>query len=274
MNAELGRYLDWLKSHGVGFAVAEDLWHGGDHDAPLVEGEGATHAIELPGLPPFVEHRDPAAGVASDHATLDLARALLRGGHITPGCRFWDVGCGTGVLAVAAGLAGARTVVATDVDPEAIELARRTAAEAGVNVHFCRGSLLKPIPPQASADLVAANLPHKPVVAPFHLPVTQNGGREGDVVHRAFAAQASRRLAPGAKVFFFLHSLPHPRLLRHYDGAFDLTLLAWKRRFLGVDEYGDLQGHFRARARAGTSCVLEDGDRSFLVAGIWQAERR
>jgi ribosomal protein L11 methyltransferase len=68
-----------------------------------------------------------------------------------------DVGCGSGVLAIAAGLLGAGRVVGVDPDPVAIEA---TAANAGRNrlaarVHARRGSLPAHDGP---FDLVVANL--------------------------------------------------------------------------------------------------------------------
>jgi len=274
VNAALQGYLDWLRGHGLSFAVADGLWQGADHDGPLIEDDAETRPIELPGLPPFVEHRDPAAGIAADHATMLVAEALLRGGVVTPGCRFWDVGCGTAVLAVAAGLAGARTIVATELDARAITVARRTAAEAGINVQFFKGSLLEPIPAKGIAEVVVANLPHKPVPYGSRLPLGQDGGPDGDEVHGSFVAQAEERLAAGARIVFFLHSLPHPRLLARYTNTFDLTLLAWKRRFLAVSGYGFLQDHFLARRESNDSFVVDEGDRHFLLAGAWLAVRR
>jgi hypothetical protein len=271
---DLQRYLDWLEGHGTRFRVAEDLWQDSDHRGPLIVGDGETRAIELPGLPPFVEHRDPGSGLAADHATIFLARTLLGGGHLARGGRFWEIGCGTGVLAVMAGLAGARTIIATDIDARPLTLARRTAADANIAVTFCRGSLLEPVPLQAVAEVVTANLPHKPVAAPHVLPPTQDGGPEGDRVHCAFASQAEARLPEGTRVFFFLHSLPHPRVLHCYHESFELTLLAWKRRFLGPREYGALQDHYVERAKAGTSFLVDrDGERH-LMAGIWRMQRR
>jgi len=311
VEAELGRYLDWLRGHGVAFEIADGLAREPDHSGPLVEGAEELRPVELDGIPPFVEHRDPAAGIAADHATFSLARAILPGlapgtrfwdigcgtgvlavaagiaaDHATfslarailpglaPGTRFWDIGCGTGVLAVAAGLKGARGVIATDVDPRALLLARRTAAEADVAVTFLEGSLTEPIDSRQTVDVVAANLPHKPVPEEHALPVAQSGGPEGDACHGELFDQARERLEAGAKICFFLHSLPHPRLLRRYAGDFVLTLRAWKRRFFQPDEYGDLQDHFQARAREGTSYVAEADGRRFLVAGCWEALRQ
>lgn len=271
MDADLARYLDWLRGTGVKFDVAKDLVRDEDHDGPLVEGDEELRPVELAGIAPFVEHRDPAAGLAADHATLSLARALLP--RLDLGARFWDIGCGTGVLAVAAGLKGASALVATDVDERAITLARRTAADSNISVRFCHGALLDAVPQGLGADVVAANLPHKPCPPGSALPVGQRGGPDGSEPHATFAAQAAARLAPGALVCFWLHSLPDPRLLRAY-AAFDLTLASWKRRFLQPGEYADVLPHFLDRARKGTSYVAEAGGRRFLVGGVWLARRR
>ena len=56
--------------------------------------------------------------------------ALARGD--LQGRRVLDPGCGNGVLGIAAGLLGAADVVGVDVDPEAIEVARRNARRVGV----------------------------------------------------------------------------------------------------------------------------------------------
>ncbi len=58
-----------------------------------------------------------------------LAQFLLRNPHWVAGKRVLDFGCGSGVVAVAAALAGAAEVVACDIDP----LAR---AAAGVNARL------------------------------------------------------------------------------------------------------------------------------------------
>lgn len=49
-----------------------------------------------------------------------------------PGITVLDVGCGSGVLAVAAAALGAERVVAVDVDPVAIDVTRENAARNGV----------------------------------------------------------------------------------------------------------------------------------------------
>ena len=248
MERELEDYLGWLRRSGVDFTVAPGIVRDPDKDGSRVSGDATTRHLAMPGLPGIVEHRDPTTGVASDHATHSVAWAMLRS---KPARRVWDVGCGTGVLAVVAKLAGAREVLATDVDPRALELAARTAYAAGVEIGLLEGSLLEPLPDGAQADLVVANLPHKPVPEGMDLLVAQNGGPSGCEVHCAFAIQAEARLRAGARVLFFAHSLPDPQLLRCHAESFALELVSWKRRYLLPGEFGRLQDHFLERARRG-----------------------
>ena len=67
------------------------------------------------------------------HPTTQLClRALER--HITAGCSVLDVGCGSGVLSIAARTLGAGRVQAIDIDPAAIEASQQNAERNGVEV--------------------------------------------------------------------------------------------------------------------------------------------
>ena len=72
-----------------------------------------------------------------------------------------DIGSGSGALAI--GLARVlpqAQVYATDVSPDALEVAARNAEAAGVPrpIHFLRGDLCAPLP--QPVDLIVANLPY------------------------------------------------------------------------------------------------------------------
>ena len=82
------------------------------------------------------------------------------------------------------------------------------------------------------------------------------------------------RGAPGDRAVFFQHSLAHPRVLADLAGRYELTLLSWKLRVLGHDEYGSLQEWFVERSTAGTSFVGNANGRRHLIAGVWMAELR
>jgi release factor glutamine methyltransferase len=77
--------------------------------------------------------------------------------------RVADVGTGSGVIGVTLAVTRPSIEVwATDVSPEAVELARANAERHGVDdrVHVLAGDLLDPVP--GRVDVVVANLPYLP----------------------------------------------------------------------------------------------------------------
>jgi release factor glutamine methyltransferase len=77
--------------------------------------------------------------------------------------RVADVGTGSGVIGVTLAVRRPRIEVwATDLSPDAVELARRNAERHGVadRVHILEGDLLDPVP--LPVDVVVANLPYLP----------------------------------------------------------------------------------------------------------------
>lgn len=117
--------------------------------------------------------------------------------------RVLDVGCGSGNLAIAiARHCPQAQVIAIDVNPAAVELARRNAERNGVRLHALRGDLLTAL--RGPADLVVSNPPYIPksefnLVAPevlFYEPFNAvYGGPDGLAVIRRLVAQATA-LAP------------------------------------------------------------------------------
>lgn len=75
---------------------------------------------------------DPAVAFGTaEHATTRSCLALLDA-RVEPGDRVLDIGTGSGVLAIAAALLGARRVLALEADPLVCEAARRNVAANGV----------------------------------------------------------------------------------------------------------------------------------------------
>ena len=101
---------------------------------------------------------------------------------------FLDVGCGSGILAIAAKLEGFRDVAGFDIDPDAVENANENAAKNGLGaeIRFVRGDLCnKSTLPgvhrtgDRSFDVVAANV-LGPVLVRFAAeiaPLVAPGGR-------------------------------------------------------------------------------------------------
>lgn len=106
-----------------------------------------------------VVHLDPglAFGTGS-HISTRLALELLER-YLTPGCHVADVGCGSGILSIAAAVLGAGTVDAVDIDPQAIEATLANTAANGVSglVHARLGDGV-PEAPTGGFDLIVANL--------------------------------------------------------------------------------------------------------------------
>lgn len=78
------------------------------------------------------------------HPTTQLSLALLEA-YLKPGDRLFDVGCGSGILSVAAVKLGAASALGVDIDPEADRATRENSALNGVSgqVEFRLGSLDK-----------------------------------------------------------------------------------------------------------------------------------
>jgi len=74
--------------------------------------------------------------------------------HLRSGQSLLDYGCGSGILAIAAKKLGAGRVVATDIDPDALEVSARNACENGVVVDVLPPDLLR----SGEFDVVIANI--------------------------------------------------------------------------------------------------------------------
>ena len=82
-----------------------------------------------------------------------------------PDCqRVMDVGCGSGILSVAAALLGCRYVLGTEIDSEAVHIARENVELNGVseNVRVIEADLLNGV--NYKADIIVANLMHDLVI--------------------------------------------------------------------------------------------------------------
>ncbi len=96
---------------------------------------------------------DLVFGVGS-HPTTRLAAAALER-HVRPGLDVLDVGTGTGVLAMIASAAGARSSLGIDVDRRAVQNAR---SNAGLNGLCCQFSTRRLSDIRRSYPLVVANV--------------------------------------------------------------------------------------------------------------------
>ncbi len=133
-------WIDAWRADEPPHRVADVVVHLPEHDPP----PGLT-TVEI----------EPGAAFGFGHASTRLALGLLAAIDLTA-ASVLDVGCGTGVLAVAAARLGAADVTAVDVDPTAVEITRDNAARNEVRIRTLHGSV-----EQVAArrfDVVVANL--------------------------------------------------------------------------------------------------------------------
>jgi len=130
--------------------------------------------------PTFYDGRPPAGSLS---IALDAATAFGSGSHgTTKGClkaldriarrrrprRILDMGCGSGILAIAAAMAWKRPVLAVDIDEEAVRVTAENARRNGVGnyVHAAAGpGFAAPIMQrERKFDLVVANILARPLI--------------------------------------------------------------------------------------------------------------
>jgi methylase of polypeptide subunit release factors len=175
-----------------------------------------------------------------------------------------------------AALAGARAVVGTDVDPEALAAARHNAVVNGIgHVAWVQGNLLQPVP--AGLDLVVANLPHKPAPRPFN--PRYYGGPDGTDWLLAVIAQAAQRLVTGGRLVLYANSIANPRrVAREFARDFDVRLLAEKRRCFTREEWDGLApgmfAYLEARKERGEADYWHDDQGLYFLARLHEGIRR
>jgi ribosomal protein L11 methyltransferase len=146
-------------------------------------------ALALSGLPPVHEKRFVVFGAHDVERVptnliclqIDAGAAFGTGHHgTTAGCLFafdralqgrrfervLDVGCGTGVLAIAAARTGSRRVLGVDIDANSVRISRENARLNRAKAAFVHGSGLRDrrVHAHAPYDLIFANILARPLV--------------------------------------------------------------------------------------------------------------
>jgi ribosomal protein L11 methyltransferase len=159
--------------------------------------------------PPWAEPREGALDLVIDpgqafgtgaHPTTKLSLELML--DLEPSGSFADLGCGSGVLAIAAAMLGFGPVAAVDNELAALEATRANAAVNGVSLDTVeRLNLREQAPPQAGT--VAANLV-RPLLLQLAGAIEAEAlilsgllESEADEVAGAFGRREERRVAEG-----------------------------------------------------------------------------
>ena len=113
------------------------------------------------------------------HPTTRMCLELLEM-HVEPGDRVLDLGCGSGVLSIAAAKLGASDVLGLEIDPTAASVAERNVRENGVQntVNTDEATLPYPHAESDGYDLLVANVSAKVIteLAEHIVHVVRSGG--------------------------------------------------------------------------------------------------
>lgn len=142
-----------------------------------------------------------------------LIEAVLEQAGSARGLTTLDIGTGSGVIAVTLALKSQDwRVLASDISPEALEVARRNAKRLGANVEFRLGNLLEPFTGLAP-DIIVSNPPYipaedieglQPEVRDHEPRTALDGGADGLNPYRIMMDQLSLLAAPPRIIAFEL----------------------------------------------------------------------
>jgi release factor glutamine methyltransferase len=143
-----------------------------------------------------------------------LCETALREAKAAGAAEALDLCTGSGAVAVALARLGGLSVTATDLSPEALDLARENARQNGVAVAFYEGDLFSALPAGLRFPLITCNPPYltaadmralqpevrrEPALALF-------GGEDGLAFYRRLAKEAPSRLLPGGTLLLEIGS--------------------------------------------------------------------
>jgi len=184
-------------------------------------------------------------------STIELAKIL----DIKPGDRVLDLGCGSGLLSIAAAKSGASYVLATDLDPVSLNTTLANAQRNGVeNIIAARaGSWYEAVPheeKQRKFDVIIATPPQTPGPRPFG---PKYGGFDG-TRHLLYVIDRSLSfLNPKTgKIWILAISLANPRLLiqRLKEQFSEVGVLKETDRFFTPEEYNGYEEGLFAHLRS------------------------
>ena len=137
-------------------------------------------------------------GVYKDAEDSWLLQEQVR--KLSTGKKVLDMGTGTGIQAITAAKAGAKEVIAVDIHPVAVQLAKENAKLNKVKIKVIQSNLFENV--KGKFDLIIFNVPYLPPEKPKDL--AWSGGKK---FIEKFLKQAKNYLTKHGKIIFVFSSL-------------------------------------------------------------------
>mgnify|MGYP006417735641 CR=1 FL=1 len=137
---------------------------------------------------------------------------------------YLDMGTGSGILAEVGINAGIKTVVAADINPEAVKMAKEKGAKGVIT------NLFENIKEEFS--IISFNAPYLPLDPrePVESRVATTGGIKGDEITIRFLKEAVKHLNKDGKIFLLVSSLTPMDRIKNFN-----PVVVEKKRVFGED---------------------------------------
>jgi release factor glutamine methyltransferase len=166
-------------------------------------------------IPPALKVR-VLPGVWRPHSDARMVAQVVAERGLAAGADVLDLFTGSGALALAAAMGGARSATAVDISRRALLTVRLNARRHGLGVRTLRGDLFAPVEGE-TFDLILANPPYFP--GPERLPErglarAWEGGPGGRLLVDRMCAGAPEHLRPGGRLLLVHNTITGERETR------------------------------------------------------------
>lgn len=174
---------------------------------------------------------DPSIDIAEDpevYPPSDDSILLIESLDVVPREKVLEVGCGSGVVSIHCAKNGCY-VTAVDVNPRAVELARRNAEANGTDIRVLESDVYGNV--DGVFDTIVFNLPYLPVDEEGLLAKAWSGGPDGLGPLPRLLEGAPDHLVPDGRVVVVVSSLTEPRALEEALEGYEVRTIGEQRLF-------------------------------------------
>lgn len=174
---------------------------------------------------------DPSIDIAEDpevYPPSDDSILLIESLDVIPREKVLEVGCGSGVVSIHCAKNGCY-VTAVDVNPRAVELARRNSVANETDIRVLESDVYGNV--DGVFDTIMFNLPYLPVDEEGLLAKAWSGGPDGLGPLPRLLEGAPDHLVPGGRVVVVVSSLTEPRALEEALEGYEVRTIGEQRLF-------------------------------------------